>query len=143
MITLLLALIAGAILPVQAAINATLRTPLGHAGWAAFASFFVGTVALGFYALVARLPFPQKMNEVAAWQWTGGLLGAVFVSLVVVLTPKLGPATTFGLIICGQLLASLVLDHFGWLGVSQHALSAPRVAGALFLLAGVFLIRKF
>jgi len=143
MIYLLLAFLAGAILPFQAAINATLRAPLGHAVWATFASFFVGTAALGLYMLAAQLPFPQKINQIAAWQWTGGLLGAFFVSLTIILTPKIGPATTFGLIIFGQLIASLTLDHFGWLGVPQHDLNAPRVLGALFLLAGVFLIRRF
>ena len=143
MIYLVLALLAGAILPFQAAINATLRAPLGHVVWATFSSFFIGTVALGIYALAARLPLPTALGNIAAWQWTGGLFGAVFVSLTVILTPKIGPATTFGLIIFGQLLASLVLDNFGWLGVPQHALNAPRVLGALFLLLGVFLIRKF
>ncbi len=140
---LFLALLAGTLLPVQAAINATLRPPLGGAVWAAFASFFVGTVSLAIYGLSARVPPPQSLGGIAAWQWIGGLLGAVFVSLTIFLTPRIGTATLFGLIICGQLLASLMLDHGGWIGVPHHALNAPRVLGALFLLVGVFLIRKF
>lgn len=143
MIYLFLALVAGAFLPLQAAVNATLRAPLGGAVQAAFASFLVGTLTLGIYVGVARSPLPQSLGSVAPWQWTGGMLGAFYLSMTIFLTPKLGAATTFGLIICGQLLASLVLDQVGFLGVPQHALNAPRVLGALFLLVGVFLIRRF
>ncbi len=140
---LLLALFAGALLPVQAAINATLKTPLGSPILAAFASFLVGTLSLGFYALVTRVSLPATLGAVPFWGWTGGILGAFYLCMTVILTPKLGPATTFGLIISGQLLSSLALDHFGWLGVAPHALNAPRVLGALFLMVGVLLIRNF
>lgn len=142
MIYLLLALVAGAFLPLQAAVNATLRAPLGGAVQAAFASFLVGTLTLGITVVTSRSPSPH-LGNVAPWQWTGGVLGAFYLSMTIVLTPKLGAATTFGLIICGQLLASLALDHSGFLGVPHHALNAPRMLGALFLLAGVFLIRRF
>lgn len=144
MIYLVLALLAGALLPVQAAINAALRQPLGHPIWASLASFVAGTAALALFALASRLPLPANgFGGIETWKWTGGVLGAVFVTLAVVLTPRLGPATAFALIIAGQLLASVVMDHFGVLGVPQHALSAPRVAGAVLMLAGVWLMRNF
>ncbi|MBW3637686.1 MAG: DMT family transporter [Armatimonadetes bacterium] len=144
MIYFVLALLAGAILPFQSAINATLRGPLGHPIWASLGSFVVGTSALVVYAVVARLPLPAtRLGDIAAWKWAGGVTGAVFVTLAVVLTPRLGPALTFALIIFGQLGASLLLDHFGWLSVPQHSVNAPRIAGVALMMVGVWLIQKF
>ena len=131
-------------LPVQAGVNAALRTSLVQPIWAALASFTVGTLSLVLYALATRLPWPSApLATIPLWQWTGGLLGALFVTLVILLTPRLGTATTFGLIITGQLLASLVLDHFGWLGVPQHSVNPMRLLGLTLMIAGVALLRKF
>jgi transporter family-2 protein len=144
MIYIFFALIAGAILPIQAAVNAALRVPLGAPVWASLSSFLVGTCCLVMFAVATRLPLPPvALSSVPAWQWTGGVLGAVFVTSSVVLTPKLGTATTFGLVITGQLLASLVVDHFGWLGIPQHSINWPRVLGVGLMLLGAFVIRKF
>lgn len=144
MIYLLLALIAGAFLPVQAGINAALRNELGHPALAALVSFLIGSCGLGIYALVARLPVAWgELTNVAAWKWTGGILGAIYVTLAVALLPRLGAAVTFGLIITGQLVASVLLDHFGWLGFPVHQINPQRVLGVILLLAGVVLIRNF
>lgn len=144
MIYILLALFGGAILPVQSGINAAIRVPLGHPVWAALASFTVGTLSLCVYTLVARLPLPStSLGSIPLWQWTGGLLGALFVTLNILLIPRLGTATSFGLIITGQLLASLVLDHFGWLGIPQHSVNPMRLLGLALMIAGVILVRKF
>lgn len=110
MLWIFLAFVAGILLPVQAAINATLRAPLGHPTLAALVSFVLGTLSLSLYVLAARVPLPATLSGIAPYQWTGGVIGAIFVSLTVVLAPKLGTATLFGLVICGQLLAALVLD---------------------------------
>ncbi|HEX8465144.1 MAG TPA: DMT family transporter [Abditibacterium sp.] len=143
MIYLLLAFLAGTVLPVQAGVNGALRDQLGHPIWATLVSFFVGTCTLAIYAAAARLPLPGSWAGIEVWKWTGGALGTIYLTLAVILNPKLGAATTFGLVIAGQLAASLVLDHFGWLGVPQHSLNLPRVAGVVLMLAGVFLVRKF
>lgn len=144
MIYILLALIAGSMLPLQASVNAALRGPQGHPVWAALISFTVGTLSLGLYVLAARLPWPSTPpGDVPLWQWTGGIVGALYISLVILLTPRLGTATSFGLIITGQLLASLLLDHFGWLGIPQHSMNPMRLLGLTFMIVGVVLLRKF
>lgn len=56
--------------------------------------------------------------------------------------PRLGVASTITLMIAGQLALSLVLDHFGWLGVPRQPLSLTRVAGVALVLAGVLLVRR-
>ena len=61
----------------------------------------------------------------------------------VVLVPRLGVALTFSLIIAGQMLVTLVIDHFGLLGVPVKEVTLARIGGILLITAGVVLIRKF
>ena len=91
---LLLAALAGALLPVQAGVNAQLRTTLGDPLAATLTSFLIGSLALGLVTLGARIPLHlgQTLGRTPWWHWTGGLLGAVYVALIIVLAPRLGAA---------------------------------------------------
>lgn len=139
---LLLALVIGGGVAVQAGINAQLRDYVGHAAFAALANFSVGTLALIAFLLVFREPWPgmAMLRAAPAWAWTGGLLGAFYVASAALIAPKLGAATMFALIIAGQVAMSLLLDHFGWVGFQQHPINLWRIAGALLLVAGVVLV---
>lgn len=139
----LLALAAGAGLPVQAAVNATMRSYIGRPEWAAVVNFGVGLVALLAWVAVLRLP-PALSRAAAApwWSWTGGLLGACYVTAVVLLTPRLGVGATLALLVAGQMGAALAMDHFGVLGLAARHVSAGRIMGAVLLVAGVVLIRR-
>jgi transporter family-2 protein len=75
--------------------------------------------------------------------WVGGLLGAFFVAAAVTLLPRLGVAMTFSLIIAGQMIVTLIIDHFGLLGMPVKAVSFARIAGILLITGGVILIRRF
>ena len=143
-VPLLCAVLIGVVLPLQAGVNAQLRVGLGHPMLAATASFLVGTLALAVAAAAARLPVPlgPQLVELPWWSWTGGLLGAVYVAAVIVLVPKLGAATLIAAVVAGQLLASLVLDHYGLVGYAHHPINLSRLLGALLLMAGVLLIQK-
>ncbi len=77
------------------------------------------------------------------WVWTGGLLGVVFVLVSLGLVNRLGAAFLFALVVVGQMLASLVIDHYGLFGVSEHTVSPLRILGVMLLLGGVVLIRFF
>ena len=140
-----LAVIAGAALPVQFSINAQLPGWLnGSALVAAVASFFVGTAALVLVALILREPWPGgQLGKVPWWIWTGGLIGAFYVTSSIVLLPRLGAAATVACILGGQVAASLLLDQFGWLHVPKHELSPGRAIGALLIAAGVALVQIF
>jgi bacterial/archaeal transporter family-2 protein len=59
----------------------------------------------------------------------------------IVTAPKLGAATLVALILAGQAIASLLVDHFGWVGFEEHPITAVRVVGVLLLAGGVALIR--
>lgn len=103
--------------------------------------YLVGLVSMLSVALLApgpRFAFPAGATWVS---WTGGLFGAIFIGIAVLMVPRLGAATTLALIVVGQLLASLAFDHFGVLGLPQHAVSPIRLAGAACLIAGVVLVR--
>jgi transporter family-2 protein len=79
--------------------------------------------------------------EVPWWAWSGGLFGGAFILLAILLLPTLGAATLFALVIAGQVLAAITLDHFGALGLTPHPISTARLAGAVLLIAGVALMR--
>jgi transporter family-2 protein len=134
---------AGSSAAFQAILNAKLRAQIGSPWWAGFVSFFVGMVGMLVLALFSSGPRPSaSWIENASWfSWTGGLFGAIFIGAALIMVPRLGGATVFALLVVGQMLGSLVFDHFGILGIPQHPINALRVAGAAFLILGVVLIR--
>ena len=142
---LILALAAGAMMPTQAAINNKLAAFVESPVLAAFISFLVGTVALLLYIVASGTPLGNLAGarNASLIAWTGGLLGAFFVASTVTLVPRLGVALTFSLIIAGQMLITLVIDHFGFLGVPVKEVNLPRLLGVTFITVGVILIRKF
>ena len=141
-LNLFLAVLAGAALPVQTGVNSTLRASVGHPLWATIISFSVGALTVGALLLILRVPAPVALPPLG-WKWLGGSLGVIYVCLSLILAPRLGAASLVATVVAGQLVTSLVLDHFGWLGFPQHLVTAPRLLGAILLGAGVWLIQKF
>jgi transporter family-2 protein len=138
-----LALAIGAGLPVQAGVNAEMARHGGRPEWAALVNFGVGFVALAGWVLATRaLPASGTIGKAPLWAWSGGLLGAFYVSAVVFLVPRLGIALTLGLTVAGQMAGALLLDHAGALGVATRPVTGGRLLGAALLVAGVMLIRR-
>ncbi len=144
-INVFIVLIAGSILPLQAGINAQLARTGGNALWAASMSFLIGTLALFAVYTSLRLPWPAfaQLKAEPLWVWSGGLLGAFFVTSMAFFAPKLGATTLVAVVIAGQLGASLVLDHYGAVGYNVHEINIWRILGVVFIAMGVVLIRKF
>lgn len=138
----LLAFAAGVVLIVQVGVNTTLRSALGEPVVAALISFLVGSVALVGFLLLSRTSWPARAQwvEIPWWAWFGGILGAFYVVSTIVVGPRLGAAALLALIVLGQLVTSLLVDHFGWLGFPQHPVTALRLLGALLLFGGMLLI---
>ena len=107
-------------------------------------SYFVGVVCMALLAAALRDPVPSV--SVAAripwWAWSGGLFGAIFIGLAILLVPQLGAATFIPLLVTGQMLASVTIDHFGLLGLTRRAIDLPRLIGVALLVGGVVLIRR-
>ena len=141
---IVLAVAAGVSVVVQQALNANLRGALGSAAGSGFVSYFVGLLCMAVLMIVFRDPLPSAaaIARIPWWAWSGGLFGAIFIALAIILVPKLGAATFIALLVAGQMLASVTLDHFGWLGLAQRPVDLPRVIGVLLLVGGVVLIRR-
>jgi bacterial/archaeal transporter family-2 protein len=132
---------AGGLIALQAPINSTLGRSVGTFQ-AAFLSFAIGTVALTIIAALAKGGLGQVAEaRTLAWQYLmGGLLGAVYVTSVLVTVRSLGAGGVTAATIAGQLSLSVVVDHYGWLGVDRSPVTAAKVAGIVLLAAGVFLV---
>ena len=140
-----IALAAGMAAPTQFAISIQLRDIVGGPILAAALSFLIGTVALFAITAVLRRSVPELGPIAGApwWMWTGGLLGAFFECASIILTPRLGVATTVGVFLTGQVVASIAIDHFGLLGVPVQSASLPRIGGALLIVMGVVIVQRF
>jgi transporter family-2 protein len=140
----LLAVFAGVSFVVQQAVNAELRTAIGSAAWAGFVSYLGGTVCMLALALAMHDTFPATatLERSNWWAWSGGFFGALYIGISILLVPRVGTATFVALLVAGQMLASLLADHFGLFGVAHHPLTLSRVIGAALLVGGVMLIRR-
>jgi transporter family-2 protein len=144
LISSLLAFAAGTSIVVQQALNANLRTTLNSAAWSGFVSYFVGLLCMVVLVVVLRDPIPSATMaaRIPWWAWSGGMFGAIFIALGILLVPKIGAATFIALLVAGQMLASVAFDHFGLLGLAQRPVDLPRIIGVALLIAGVLLIRR-
>jgi bacterial/archaeal transporter family-2 protein len=143
-VPIILTIVAGASVVVQQALNTELRTAISSAAWSGVASYFVGLVAITAFAVALREPLPSAGTIAGSpwWAWSGGAFGAIFISLSILMLPKVGAATFIGLLVTGEMLASLTLDQYGWLGLAQRSIDLPRLIGVALLIAGVVLIRR-
>lgn len=141
---LALTVFVGIALPFQVAMNNQIRESLGHPLWGALTNFAVGMLALGSVAALMRVPLPTAdlLAKAPAWAWFGGIIGQLYILSAILAGPKLGSATFFAIIITGQLLSSLILDHFGVLGFPHNPMNFWRVAGVFLLLVGAILVVK-
>jgi len=139
----LLALIAGTSFVIQQAVNSNLCAEIGSAWRAGFISYLGGTVVMFIMAVIMREPLLSfdLTTHSNWWSWSGGLFGAIYIAISIMLLPRLGVFTVVALIVIGQLVTSLVFDHYGILNVPLQPISITRIAGAVFLFLGAILIR--
>jgi bacterial/archaeal transporter family-2 protein len=131
----------GGLVALQAPINSMLGRAVGT--WqAAFFSFAVGTVALALIATLAKGGLGQvaEARHLTWYYLTGGLLGAAYITSVLVTVRSLGAGGVVAATIAGQLAISVVVDHFGWLGVAKQPIDAARIIGIALLAAGTYLV---
>ncbi len=142
----MLGIMAGAFIAIQAPINSELSKGLGLPVAAAAFSFLSGAIVLGIVSVaVTRLQgVSLDWRAPAPWMFVGGgLLGAAYVTSATILTPRLGAAALMAFLVAGQLLAGMLIDRVGFLGVAVREITMGRVAGAVLLLAGALMIRLF
>lgn len=139
-----LGLFAGFAATLQAGVNFRMATAVSSPILASFISFFVGTLSLLIYLLATREGLGALSGAWAApWHaWLGGILGAFFVATSLILIPRLGVAMTFSLFILGQMLTTLVIDHYGFFGLEQRSVDLPRLVGITLVIAGALLVKR-
>lgn len=131
----------GGLIALQAPINGQLGRTVGSLQ-AAFVSFAIGTVVLLALALTARggLSTVGEARTIPWYYLTGGLLGAAYVTTVLITVKTLGAAPVVAATIAGQLALSVVVDQLGWLGVAKDPVNASKLFGIALLGVGVWLI---
>jgi transporter family-2 protein len=142
-----LALLAGAVLPVQGAVNGLLRADIGAPFTVGAVSFLVATLSMAAVLLLVIAFTDQPRPKLAClgdmpwWGWLGGFVGAFYVTAVFTAIPVIGTAATVGLTVAGQQIASLFVDGYGWFRLPVRPVSPLRLAGVAVVLAGVTLIK--
>ena len=140
-LAVVLTAIAGGLVALQAPINSTLGRAVGTFQ-AAFVSFVIGTIVLALIAGLAKGGLGQ-IGEARGLSWyhlTGGLLGAAYVTTVLVTVRSLGAGGAVAATIAGQLALSVVVDHFGLLGLAKQPVTLARVVGVVLLGLGTYLV---
>lgn len=140
----LLPLIAGVSMSIQSGVNGQLRAALGQPLIAAFISFLSGTITLLLLLLFTRTGFPsmQELGAVNLYKYTGGMLGVIVVTFVILSVQQVGASNMFVLIIAGQLVTALLMDHFGILGLQLNPVNFQKLAGILLVVAGAYLVTR-
>src|SRR5687768_13786384 len=140
----LLSILAGVAVAIQTGVNSQLRHDTNSPVFTALISFSTGTVALLilYFAFFYRSPAFAQGYTFEWWKFTGGLLGVLYITGVVIAAPRIGAANALGLIVAGQFIAAIIIDHYGWMGLPVKSISWYRISGIALLLAGVYLIQK-
>lgn len=138
---ILLSILGGVLVGGQASINGELGKKVGGIE-ASLISFSIGTLFLVFIVLFFGRGQIQNVLIVPKWQLVGGLLGAVFVTIIILSVPNNGVALTIFAVIIGQLLISLIIDHLGLFGVLKIPLNWNRISGLLLMLSGLYFIYR-
>jgi transporter family-2 protein len=139
-----LALITGALIPIQAATNAAFSKSIGNPFITGLMVFVVGLLAMLLFVLCSRVSFPGMSQLAAAPKlgYLGGLIVATYVVMITILAPRIGVGPAIGLIVTGQIFCSVLIDHFGLFHVASRPLDLARIVGILLMCAGVYLVMK-
>lgn len=141
---ILIAFASGAFLPIQAGLNTRLGKSIASPVHASMISFLVGVITVFIYTELTRQHVSWAGIKSASWfTWLGGVLGAFYVTAIILAFPKIGPALTFGLVVAGQMTIAVLIDHFNILVARQHPINAWRILGIILIVSGVIIIRKF
>ena len=137
-IAIVLSLLAGAAVPMQAGSNARLGVLLGHPFWATAISLCVSGAAIAVVMLLIKVPRPNGAALLGApwWVWLGGLAGVFYITVALITVPRLGALNFIMAVVVGQLVISLLIDYFGLLGLPKNTPSLQKLLGVSVVLAG-------
>jgi bacterial/archaeal transporter family-2 protein len=140
------AILSGMLMVVQSACNGMLEKIIERPVTVAVVSLGVGITALLLVGVVSgQLGFPTNGKTIQGpwWAWLGGLCGAMALLSQPIAVPRLGAAMYVGLFVTASTVLSVIFDHFGWLGLSQHSAGIGRVLGCALMVVGIGLVSLF
>ncbi|MFX3616477.1 MAG: DMT family transporter [Sporolactobacillus sp.] len=144
---LLAGFFSGMTIPIQTSINSRLGLRVKSPYLASAISFFVGTLVLLIASFLTEPHFITNIALLSAIPWWmligGGCLGVFYLTSNILLLPRLGAALTVVVTLLGQMIMALSIDQFGWFHVPVHELNGPRIIGIIFMLVGVFVMKKY
>ena len=140
-----LALLAGAMIPFQSAMNTALGKQLQSPYFSALTVFIVAAVGISVYIIACGYKIPQANQFISApkWSYLGGVLGGTYILLIVICAPKLGIGNVTVMVLLGQIIAATTIDQWGLMGSAIHHVNWQRLIGIALMVAGVYLVKKF
>ncbi len=144
-IATLLAILAGAIVPVQVGVNAVLDQQLKSPFFTSFIVFLVGAVGIfiSFLFTQESIPNAGTIRATTWWAWLGGLLGALYILSLIILANYINIGLLTILALAGQLVMAMIVDHFGWFGSEPNPINLYKIGGVILIGIGIYLIKKF
>lgn len=139
-----LALLTGALIPIQAATNAAFSKAIGNTLVTGLAVFAMGLLSMIVVMLVTRTPLPttDKLSAAPVYSYLGGLIIAIYVVVITIIVPKIGVGSAIGLIVTGQILCAVLIDHFGLFHVVVRHVDVKRITGVVLMVVGVYLVMR-
>ena len=139
-----LAVIVGALIPVQAATNAAMSRVIGSVAITSLALFAIGFVVVAAWVIVTREPLPslETVRRVPAYGYFGGFIVASYVIAITYLAPRLGVGTAIRLVVTGQIIAAVLIDHVGAFGAVVQRFTMGRAIGVVLMIIGAILARR-
>jgi transporter family-2 protein len=144
LIYLALGLITGALIPIQASTNAAFSKHIGTPIITGLMVFVIGLIGMILFILISRSSFPsfQQLSSSPFYSYLGGIIVATYVVMITILVPRLGVGTAIALIVTGQIICAVVIDHFGFFNIQIRSINPIRISGVLLMIAGIYLVMK-
>lgn len=141
LVVALLATIGGAAVAVQSKVNGGLGKQVGLIE-GSFISFLIGTLVLFFFTIFFGKGNLFAITEVPKWQLIGGILGAIYVSILIFSVNKIGVTSTLMAVVLGQIIIGAMIDHFGFFGGENYPITGKKIIAILLLIFSLYLFNK-
>ena len=144
LIYLALALFTGALIPIQAATNSSFSKSVGHPFITGLMVFIIGLAGMLIFVFMTKttLPTAKQLTAAPISGYLGGIIVATYVIMITLLTPRLGVGASIGLIVTGQIICAVAIDHFGLFNSPARTIDLSRALGLILMIVGVYLVLK-
>lgn len=139
-----LALVTGALIPVQASTNAAFSKRIGSPSITGIMVFAIGLLVMSLFVLISgqSMPPARQFSSIPLYAYPGGFIVATYVIMITFLVPRVGIATAISFVVTGQIICAVIIDHFGFFNAPVHAVSIARITGVLLMIGGIYFVMK-